>query len=126
MAVKSLAVCALLLISSSMAAFNKVGNGVVRIELTKHYQPHYDIEDIEEKAEEDDQIQIEIADYQQLRNAQNQKIGSSLAKMRQKNAPTLLQQGEESLQETELNIDTMSDIAVDSNIELGAQVKAHE
>lgn len=56
MAVKSIAVCALLLVSQTMAAFNQVANGVVRIELTKHYQPHFDIEDIEEKAEEDDQI----------------------------------------------------------------------
>lgn len=38
----------------------KVGQGVVRIELQKHYIPHVDIEDVEEAAEVDDQIQIYV------------------------------------------------------------------
>ena len=56
MAVKSLAVLALLSLVSFdqvQAVFNNVGNGLVRIELTKHYQPHHEIEDIEEDAETD-------------------------------------------------------------------------
>lgn len=53
MAVKSLAVLAILnliSISNVRAAYNKVSNGVVRIELTKHLQPHHEIEELEEDA----------------------------------------------------------------------------
>ena len=56
MAAKSLAVLALLsliTLDQVYAAYNQVGNGLVRIELTKHYQAHQEIEDLEEDAEED-------------------------------------------------------------------------
>lgn len=65
MAVKKVAILALLgLISSDQvnATFNQVSQGVVRIELERHTQPHHEIEEVEESAEEDDQIQIEIGD----------------------------------------------------------------
>jgi len=34
--------------SVSLAAYNKVGQGVVRIELTKQYIPHVEVTDLEE------------------------------------------------------------------------------
>ena len=59
MAVKSLTLLALFsMISYSQvqAAFNSLGNGVVRIELTKHIQPHVDIEDLEESEAVDEHL----------------------------------------------------------------------
>lgn len=49
----------------------RVGNfqNVVRIELEKHFIPHQEIEELEEKDEENDEIHIELAEdnYVQLR-----------------------------------------------------------
>lgn len=40
---------------------------MVRIELQKEYQPHHEIEELEEDAESDGQIQIEIKSMAELR-----------------------------------------------------------
>lgn len=68
MAVKAslavLAILNLISINQVQTAFNKVSQGVVRIELTKHFQPHQEIEDLEEDAETEGSIQIEIENYQ--------------------------------------------------------------
>lgn len=64
-----LAVLNLVTFDQVRAAFNKVSNGVVRIELTKHFQPHHEIEDLEEDAEADGLLTIEIDnDYKKLRS----------------------------------------------------------
>jgi len=49
-----------------------VSQGVLRIDLEKHFIPHHEIEELEE-SEENDQIRIEIDDtsYAQLREHQN-------------------------------------------------------
>jgi hypothetical protein len=41
---------------------------VVRIELSKHYVPHHEIEELEEDASVDGTIVIEVDNYQELRN----------------------------------------------------------
>jgi hypothetical protein len=40
---------------------------MVRIELQKEFQPHHEIEELEEDAQSDGQIQIEIQNMSQLR-----------------------------------------------------------
>jgi hypothetical protein len=68
-----------------------VGEKLVRIELTKHYQPHHEIEELEEDAEADASITIEIEnDYQQLRTYQNGQIKKSFGKMSQKDDKSLV------------------------------------
>jgi len=59
MAAKSLAVLALLNLVSLRqvaASFAQVKTGVVRIELTKHFQLHHEIQELEEEEQTDDQI----------------------------------------------------------------------
>jgi len=54
----------------------------VRIELTKHFQPHFEIEDLEENAQTDGTIIIEVQkDYKQLRSMQNAHIQKSFSKL---------------------------------------------
>ena len=57
-----LAVIQLLLTSTTSASYNQVSKGVVRIELAKHFIPHHEIEELEESADMDGQIHIEIDD----------------------------------------------------------------
>lgn len=59
-----------LFLSQSSATFNKVSNGVVRIELEKHYQPHFEVVDLEEDIEEAGNLFIveENNNYQSVRN----------------------------------------------------------
>lgn len=60
-----------LFLSGTQASMTKVGSGVVRIDLQKHFIPHVDIEDVEEAAETDEHIQIYVDEgnhnYAQLR-----------------------------------------------------------
>lgn len=49
--------------SLSLATYNKVGDGVVRIELTKQYVPRVEITDLEESETADAEIRIEETSY---------------------------------------------------------------
>ena len=45
-----LAIIGLLILGSASASFTAVSNGVVRVELKKHFIPHQEIEELEEDA----------------------------------------------------------------------------
>ena len=96
------------------AAMQTVSNGVVRIELEKHFIPHQEIEELEE-GEENDQIRIEIdnSSYVQLRDKQNAHIKKSFSKLEQKEPVNLVQQKEESSEN--MNIDSESVTEVDQS-----------
>ena len=49
--------------SVSVATYNRVAQGVVRIDLTKQYVPHVDIIDLEESETTDLEIRIEESSY---------------------------------------------------------------
>lgn len=56
-------VVALLLMKDSMAAFNKVSNNVVRVDLTKQWVPHQEITELDLGEQLDEQIFIENGSY---------------------------------------------------------------
>ena len=56
-------VVALLLMKDSMAAFNKVSNNVVRVDLTKQWVPHQGITELDLGEQLDEQIFIENGSY---------------------------------------------------------------
>jgi hypothetical protein len=43
----------LLIVGSASASFTAISNGVVRVELQKHFIPHQEIEELEESETED-------------------------------------------------------------------------
>jgi len=61
----NIAILGLVMLTNSLtwATYNKVGQGVVRIELTKQYVPHVEITDLEESEAEDMEIRIEESSY---------------------------------------------------------------
>ena len=57
-----------LLFSSSSGIYNKVSQGVVRVDLTKQFVPHQEIMELEEsESKYEDYIEIEDISYTQLR-----------------------------------------------------------
>lgn len=61
----SIAILGLVMLTNSLswAAYNKVGEGIVRIELTKQYVPHVEITELEESETADMEITIEETSY---------------------------------------------------------------
>jgi hypothetical protein len=53
-----------------MAAYSRVSEGVVRVDLKKEYVPHQEITelDLDEELDEKVQLTIENGSYQELRN----------------------------------------------------------
>ena len=66
-----------------------VSQGVLRIDLEKHYIPHQEIEELEE-SEENITIEIDDTSYAQLRQQQNSQIRKGFAKMNSKEPVTLI------------------------------------
>jgi len=72
----NIAILGLVMLTNSFtwATYNKVGEGVIRIELTKQYVPHVEFTDLEESEAEDMQISIEDTSYERLRASQSSLI----------------------------------------------------
>jgi hypothetical protein len=69
-----ISIAVMALISSSSAAYNKVSQGVLRIELEKQFIPKFEVTELEET---NDEIEIEDMTYVQLRAKQNKAINKS-------------------------------------------------
>ena len=97
---------------------------VVRIDLSKHFVPHHEIEELEED-EENDQITIEVEDvsYAQLRSTQQGHIARSFSKM-QKSSQNLLQTNEQTNSDSTLTIDTANAVDLDTSITTEADLSA--